>query len=107
VGDGIVSIMDNNPKFKFTSNPHASLNGTSFHNIELRAPIERLVELFGEPITGCDSKTKHEWILEGSDGSVVSLYDYKYDGAREGYWHVGGRTVGACRTFVLWFCDQG
>lgn len=99
--------MDNTTTLKFIRNDNASLDGTSFHDVEVRAPLSRLVELFGEPITGCDSKTKHEWILEGSDGTVVSLYDYKYDGAREEYWHVGGRSASACNAFARWFREQG
>ena len=97
--------MDNNT-LKFTRNDNASLNGTSFHDVEVRASLSRLVKLFGKPITGCDSKTKHEWILEGSDGGVISLYDYKYDGAKEGYWHVGGRSASTCNAFARWFREQ-
>lgn len=53
----------------------------------------RLVEVFGQPISGSgDGKVNSEWIIKFSNGQVATIYDYKesvtptddYD------WHIGG-----------------
>jgi len=83
----------------------ADVNGTSFHDVEIRASLKKLTGLFGAPCKGYD-KTKHEWVLRGPMGVTVTIYDYKYNGAREEYWHVGARTSDACTAFARWFAAQ-
>jgi hypothetical protein len=83
--------------------------GTSFHGVELDASVEVLIELFGEPFRSDDGKTRHEWIFKATDGRVATVYDYKYDGAAEGYWHVGGSGRGVCEDlvkFIKWEIEK-
>jgi hypothetical protein len=76
--------------------------GGSFHGVEVNAPIETLERLFGKSdCNSGDGKTKHEWVFRGKR-DVIAVYDYKYDGARAGYWHVGGRDKIACLEFAQW-----
>jgi hypothetical protein len=94
---------------KFTCVNHSefnpqSFNGTSFHGVEISASLEELRARFGDPMTGSsDGKTNHEWLFFGPGGRRVTLYDYKYDGSREQYWHVGARDRRTCEEFVEFF----
>lgn len=88
----------------FKSTPNADPSGTSFHGITIRGSLEKLTKLFGEPMSCC-SKTLHEWTLTHEDGRVVTVYDYKYDGAVAGYWHVGALDQETCLSFRNWYAN--
>lgn len=55
-------------------------NGTSFHNIELKASPRDLIEAYGQPTyldnTGSD-KINFEWEMETDDGRAFNIYDWK------------------------------
>lgn len=91
---------------KFTRNENADICGTSFHGVEIKASVDMLTKLLGKPVISVDDKTTHEWVVEGDDGSVVTIYDYKYDGSVSEYWHVGAHDKLACLNFVAWFNKQ-
>jgi hypothetical protein len=72
-------------------------NGTSFHSSTVRASVNELIKIIGEPTyednTGED-KVNIEWVLEDDNGNVVTIYDWKeyrplsYD--EKINWHIGG-----------------
>jgi hypothetical protein len=73
------------------------VNGTSFHNSTVRASVNELIKIIGEPTyednTGED-KVNIEWVLENEGGDVITIYDWK-EYRKIGYdekinWHVGG-----------------
>jgi hypothetical protein len=75
-----------------------SANGTSFHDSIVRASVNELIKVIGEPTyednTGKD-KVNIEWVLEDDNGNVVTIYDYK-EYRKIGYdekivWHIGGK----------------
>lgn len=51
---------------------------------EIQACYRDLVKLFGEPLDGGCEKVSGEWLFEGENGELISVYDYKstdlYDG---------------------------
>jgi hypothetical protein len=54
--------MDNTTALKFTRNDNASLNGTSFHGVEVRAPLSRCPgSHFTNACTFPRSSTKVSW----------------------------------------------
>ena len=81
--------------------------GTSLWDVEVEASLEQLIALFGEPTDGDGGyKTLHGWGFRGPNGVSVTLYDYKYDGAREKHWHVGGKDATDCIRFAAWVRAQ-
>ena len=58
-----------------------SANGTSFHNVIIKASAQDLINIFGEPTiqdnTGED-KVNMEWCMETESGDVFTIYDWKY-----------------------------
>lgn len=55
---------------------------------------DTLVKVFGPPAEGsADGKTTATWILEFSDGTTASIYDWKEGATPKGpyLWHVGGK----------------
>ena len=85
----------------FKRNDAVSIDSTSYHGVEITASLKTLVRLFSTPVCGGD-KTKHEWILEGETFNVA-VYDYRYNGAYEGHWHVGSATKAESLEFARWF----
>jgi hypothetical protein len=73
-----------------------SANGTSFHDVTIKASINQLITAFGEPTwqhnTGED-KVNFEWVLETDEGDVFTLYDWKeyrkLDLDETIEWHIG------------------
>jgi hypothetical protein len=71
--------------------------GTGFHLSTIRASVNELVSIIGEPVydgnTGED-KVNIEWELEDEEGNVVTIYDwkeYRKIGMDEKIeWHIGG-----------------
>jgi len=80
----------------FKQNVNASA-GTSFFGTTLKASVNELIQIFGEPTfednTGED-KVNFEWDIECQDGTVFTVYDwkeYRSIGLDEQIeWHIGG-----------------
>ena len=71
--------------------------GTSFHLSTVRASVNELIKVIGEPTyesNDGEDKVNIEWELEDDNGDVVTIYDWKeyrkigYDEQIE--WHIGG-----------------
>jgi len=58
----------------------SSTNGTSFHDVVIKASVNHLISVLGEPSyqnnTGED-KVNFEWDCETEDGDVFTIYDWK------------------------------
>jgi hypothetical protein len=74
-----------------------SSSGTSFHYSTVRASVNELIKIIGEPtyvINDGEDKVNIEWELEDDNEDVVTIYDWKeyrkigYDEQIE--WHIGG-----------------
>jgi hypothetical protein len=74
-----------------------SSSGTSFHYSTVRASVNELTKIIGEPtyvVNDGEDKVNIEWELEDDNGDVVTVYDWKeyrkigYDEKIE--WHIGG-----------------
>lgn len=103
----------------FKVNMDATAAGTSLQDY-VAAPYARLSALFGTATSSDDYKVSTEWIFEGEDGSVVTLYDYKatklYGGegpsvanfrAQPSYdWHVGAKDKATAAAFADWLRAQ-
>lgn len=74
---------------KFTTN--AYFNGTGLQG-HITTTYGELVEKFGEPERGGD-KTTVEWALEFEDGTVATIYDWKYEETPmyKTEWNIGGK----------------
>lgn len=74
-----------------------STGGTSFHNDVLRATVDELIQVLGEPVYAAndgDDKVNFEWEGETDGGAVFTVYDWK-EYRRIGMdeeieWHIGG-----------------
>lgn len=57
---------------------------------------DHLVEVLGEPHTDYDKSTAH-WNIQGKDGTVATIYDYKEYMTPKGeyLWHIGGHSDAA------------
>jgi len=69
----------------------SDINGTSLVGY-VKTTYANLVDKLGEPETDYDKSTAH-WIIEASDGTVATVYDYKgwTTPQDEYHWHIGGR----------------
>ena len=86
----------------FKRNDNADTGMSSFHSVEVEASIETLTRLFGAPGRGDGGyKTKHSWIFEGEKFNA-EVYDYRFDGAREGHWHIGTENKAQAIVFARW-----
>jgi hypothetical protein len=74
-----------------------SSGGTSFHYSTVRASVNELIKIIGEPTyesNDGEDKVNIEWELEDDNEDVVTIYDWKeyrkigYDEKIE--WHIGG-----------------
>ena len=102
---------------EFKLNQDANAEGTSLKGY-ITAPTKRLIELFGD--ISDDSgygKSLFEWVFEGKQGTVFTLYDYKvadiYDGDgltkqemlnTDIRWHIGGNRN--CEEFSDWLASK-
>ena len=80
------------------------LTGGTYLRGHIKAPYEKLLEVFGEPHlkNGDDLKTDVEWAFKFADGTVATLYNWKngknYCGDEGLYlhemyeWNVGGNS---------------
>ena len=78
---------------KFTND--ALVNGTSLKG-HIVTTYAELVEKFGEPNKGSD-KTTVEWRLDFEDGTVATIYDWKYGETpmHKTEWNIGGKNSDA------------
>jgi|APGre2960657373_1045057.scaffolds.fasta_scaffold98262_2 hypothetical protein len=78
---------------KFTND--AVVNGTSLKG-HIVTTYAELVEKFGEPNSGSD-KTTVEWRLDFADGTVATIYDWKYGETpmHKTEWNIGGKNSDA------------
>lgn len=79
--------------FKVNNNK-TSINGTSLKGWVLTT-YEGLCNILGPAKKGsADGKTTVEWVLEGSDGTVAMIYDWKTSSTpKDPYkWQIGGHT---------------
>ncbi len=71
-----------------------SVNGASLKGWVLTT-YDGLCEILGPDKGGsADGKTTAEWVLEGSDGTVALIYDWKTSSTPKDFyeWHIGGHT---------------
>ena len=79
----------------FENNPKISSNGTCLQGY-IETTYDELVKVFGKPteLEGDGDKVTVEWILQFSDGTVATIYDWKLSETPMGVynWHIGGRS---------------
>jgi hypothetical protein len=71
-----------------------SVNGASLKGWVLTT-YEGLCSILGPSKGGsADGKTTAEWVLEGADGTVALIYDWKTSSTPKDFyeWHIGGHT---------------
>ena len=71
-----------------------SIKGSSFKG-NVCTTYDELISKLGESRgPSGDNKVKAEWIIEGEDGTVATIYDWKLNNIPKDlyYWHVGGST---------------
>jgi len=79
-----------------------SANGTSFHDTTIKASVNQLIKVLGEPclayFNNHEDKVSHEWEMETEDGDVFTIYDWKeyrvFDYDEQIEWHIGGKSKG-------------
>jgi hypothetical protein len=83
-------------KTPMTFTKGADINGTGLQG-KIVTTYDKLVAVFGEPDERNGDKTTVEWHLRFEDGTVASIYDWKYGTTpmAEAVWNVGGKTVNA------------
>ena len=83
----------------------ANVNGTSFHDVEIRKNFDDLVALLGKPhyCNDPDDKVRYEWLFISDDGRGVTLYDWKSYSDKPNVWHIGGMTQEITVSFKEWF----
>jgi hypothetical protein len=79
---------------KFTKD--AIVNGTSLQG-HITTTYAELVEKFGEPNCFGGDKITVEWALEFGDGTVATIYDWKYGETpmHKTEWNIGGKNSDA------------
>jgi len=80
-------------EIQFETAPHGSLNGTCLQGY-VETTYDELVNVFGNPTELQGDKVTVEWIIQFSDGTVASIYDWKLQKTpMQVYkWHIGGRS---------------
>ena len=76
----------------FENNPKVSINTCLQGYIE--TTYDELVKVFGEPTVLEGDKVTVEWILQFSDGTVATIYDWKRSETPMACypWHIGGKS---------------
>lgn len=91
---GIAStIVKEEPKLTFTRFTDWNKMNGSCNQGMVETTYDKLVELFGEPERTDCGKTQVEWDIEWSDGTITTIYDWKwYDTEPEEVpeWSIGG-----------------
>lgn len=78
-------------------------NGTSYHGRCVWCSINDIVSVFGKPhyTSPKSEKAQYEWILETSEGNIITLYDWKqhrnFDDDEVICWHIGSHGRQAAR----------
>jgi hypothetical protein len=88
----------------------SNANGTSLVG-HILSTYNKLVQLFGIPngSPSFDGKVKNEWVLENSDGQVVTIYDWKLSENLSHYpdetyhWHIGAHNRSAAAELLEMF----
>lgn len=93
------------PAFQTHNDIKISINGTCLQGY-ITCPFEKLVETFGNPMTGDFDKTDAEWNITFDDGTIATIYNWKngknYCGdegqeiAEITDWNIGGNSKNAC-----------
>lgn len=77
-------------------NTNQSPNGTSFHGDTVRATVNQIIAVCGEPEYrgySTSDKSQYDWVMETEFGQVFTIYDWKEyrnfgkDEVLE--WHIG------------------
>ena len=75
---------------------NSSTNGTSFHDVTIRASVQQLTNAFGDPAYECNTgedKVNFEWDMETEEGDIFTIYDWKeyrmVDKNEQIEWHIG------------------
>ena len=73
------------------------IGGTSFHRSVIKASVEELKQILGEPeyhVNDGEGKINFEWEMECEDGDVFTVYDWKeyrpITETEQIEWHIGG-----------------
>ena len=84
---------------------NSSTNGTSFHDVTIKASINDLISILGEPTiqdNTWDDKVNFEWDCETEDGDVFTIYDWKeyrkLDLDETIEWHIGAHSKSISNT---------
>ena len=77
----------------FENSSNVSINGTCLQGY-IETTYDELVNVFGQPTELEGDKVTVEWILQFSDGTVATIYDWKLSKTPTGYypWHIGGKS---------------
>lgn len=80
-------------KLSFTHADPAEKAGTSYQGTYMTT-YDDLVRVFGEPTCkGDGDKTTVEWIIKFDDGTIATIYDWKYGHTPKDFteWNIGGK----------------
>ena len=80
-------------KLSFTHGDGSETNGFSYQG-EYLTTYDDIVNTFGEPTQQGDGvKTTVEWIIKFENGSVATIYDWKYGHTPKDFteWNIGGK----------------
>lgn len=96
-------------EIRFENAPRGAVNGTCLQGY-VETTYDELVNVFGNPTELQGDKVTVEWIIQFSDGTVASIYDWKLQKTpMEVYkWHIGGRSqdavtrVNDCMLVPVW-----
>ncbi len=89
----------------YTKMNPSDAHGTSFHDVEIHMPFDRIVEKLGKPHVTYEpgDKVRYEWCFQDIDGRPITVYDWKTYSDKPREWHVGGRTKSHTVQFKAWF----
>ena len=98
-----MGIVNFNSLDGFTNSPAVDVVGTCLQGY-IHTSFDRLVDTFGQPTVSdsCDGKTRVEWRLRFSDGTIATIYDWKESVGLESVnqWHIGGTTNQAVENVI-------
>ena len=64
--------------FQNISETYTNEVGGTHYQGEIDVSYDKLVETFGEPTDGDDYKTQKEWVIKFYDGTIATIYDWKW-----------------------------
>jgi hypothetical protein len=77
----------------FTHGDGSETNGFSYQGTHMTT-YDDLVKAFGQPTQkGDGEKTTVEWVIKFNDGTVATIYDWKYGHTPKDFteWNIGGK----------------